>query len=347
MSRSHPRGEAIYGPPSSRDLNAGQEVHIPTTAWKMIDTQARMTDCHPPRLSPLGRCFSIPDGAELVQRLGEHGDVQLRFLEYCEGAGSGSGACRVADQYGHVFFLSSIPGDEANRAQHARSMTVLERLWSMGHPAPHYEQVVDLGDLLVIIQREAQGVPPIGITRSLVDRLLDLLSDRASLMGEDSDAGPLSLYLLEEAPSHHLLREHSDRTRQLLDWIEGVGSFYGDTLPGPDAVHFDYQPGNVLVHPNRPDEVTAIVDWGGGVASSGGFDLVTLAWNSFGPAGEREVGVDEYLWGLVRQLPEPILVPSWAHLSLRLIYWAIRNRPESLGHWLRVSERLTGEGSLG
>jgi hypothetical protein len=286
------------------------------------------------------------DGAELVRRLKEHGDIELRFLEYCKEAGSGSGACRVADESGHVFFLSSIPGDEANRAQHARSMTVLERLWSMGHPAPHYEQVVDLGDVVVIIQTEAKGVPPIRITRSLVDRLLELLSDRASLMGEDSDAGPLSLCLLEEAQSHNSLREYSERTRQLLDWVEGVGASYGDTLLGPGAVHFDYQPGNVLVDPTRPDEITAIVDWGGAVASSGGFDLMTLAWSSFGPAVEREVGVDEYLWNLVRQLPEPILVPSWAHLSLRLTYWAIRFRPDCLLHWLQVSERLTGEGSM-
>ena len=133
---------------------------------------------------------------------------------------------------------------------------------------------------------------------------------------------------------------------RLLDWIEGVGGFYGDTLPGPGAVHFDYQPGNVLVHPYRSDEVTAIVDWGGAVASAGGFDLVTLAWNSFGPTGEQEVRVDEYRWKLLHQLPEPILVPSWTHLSLRLTYWAFRFRPEYLEHWLQVSERLVREGSM-
>jgi hypothetical protein len=226
-------------------------------------------------------------------------------------------------------------------------MTILERLWSMGHPAPRYEQVVDLGDILVIIQTEAYGVPPIRITRALVDQLLELLSDRASLMGENSDAGPLSLHLLEGAPSHDSLRNCSHRTHQLLEWIEGVGAFYGDTLSGPSAVHFDYQPGNVLVHPDRPDEVTAIVDWGGAVASSSGFDLVTLAWSSFGPAWKRGVGVDEYLWKLVRRLPEPVLVPSWAHLSLRLTYWAIRFRPECLEHWLQVSQRLITEGGMG
>ena len=205
-------------------------------------------------LSPLASSGHRPKliaGAELVGRLEENCGIELRFLEYCGGAGSGGGARRVVDESGHVFFLSSIPGDKANRAQHARSMTVLERLWSRGHPAPHYEQVVDLGDVLVIIQTHTPGVPPIRITRSLVDRLLELLGDRRSLMGEDSDAGPLSLSLIEEAPSHDALREHSVRTRRLLDWIEGVGGFYGDTLPGPGAVHFDYQPGNVLVHPNR------------------------------------------------------------------------------------------------
>ena len=126
-------------------------------------------------------------------------------------------------------------------------------------------------------------------------------------------------------------------------WVLSTATPFRDA----DAVHFDYQPGNVLVHPNRPDEVTAIVDWGGAVASSGGFDLVTLAWSSFGPAGEQEGGVDEYLWRLVRQLPEAILVPSWAHLSLRLMYWAIRFRPDRLGHWVQVSERLVEEGSIG
>jgi hypothetical protein len=49
--------------------------------------------------------------------------------------------------YETVPVVSSIPGDEANRAQHARSMTVLQRLWSMGHPAPRNQQVVDLGDV--------------------------------------------------------------------------------------------------------------------------------------------------------------------------------------------------------
>src|ERR1700722_16796507 len=86
----------------------------------------------PSPLASSGPRPELMDGAELVRRLGEQGGIDLRFLNYCEGAGSG--ACCVADQSGHVFFLSSIPGDVASRAQHVRSMTVLERLWSMGHP---------------------------------------------------------------------------------------------------------------------------------------------------------------------------------------------------------------------
>ena len=100
----------------------------------------------PSLLASSGLRPTLIAGEELVRRLEESCGIELHFLEYCERAGSGSGACRVVDVSGHVCFLSSIPGDEANRAQHARSMTVLERLWSMGHRAPHYEQVVDLGE---------------------------------------------------------------------------------------------------------------------------------------------------------------------------------------------------------
>ena len=100
----------------------------------------------------------------------------------------------------------------------------------------------------MIIQTNAQGVPAIRITRSLVDRLLELLGDRASLMGEDSDAGSLSPSLIKEAPSHVALREYSDRTRPTPRVERGCWRvLYGDVLPGPDAVHFDYQSGNVLV----------------------------------------------------------------------------------------------------
>lgn len=103
------------------------------------DSQEAIEDLPSP-LASSGHRPKLIDGAEVVRRMGEHSGIKLRFLEHCAGAGSGSGACRVADESGHGFFLSSIQGDEANRAQHARSMTVLERLWSMGHPAPHYEQ---------------------------------------------------------------------------------------------------------------------------------------------------------------------------------------------------------------
>jgi len=178
-------------------------------------------------------------------------------------------------------------GDEENRAQHARSMAVLERLWSMGHPAPHYEQVVDLGDVLVIIQTEAQGVPPIRITRSLVDRSS---SYSATVLpnGEGSDAGPLSLHLLEESPSHDSLRKYSDRTRQLLDWIEVLVRSTATPFVARRRA-FRLPTGNVLVHPNR---LTSDSDSRLGRRSG---QCRWLRPRDIGvefirPAGEREVG---------------------------------------------------------
>lgn len=279
------------------------------------------------------------DGAGLARRVREHGGPDLRLLGYCQG-GLVRGACRMADPTGQVLVMSSVAGDEASRAQQARSIAVLERLWSIGHPVPRYERVVDLGDTLVILQADAHGVPPARITRPLAERLLELQAERAFLMDNNAEAGPLSLGLGEDAPSHQLLREHSHRTRRLLAWIESVADRYGNTLCGPDAVHFDYHPGNVLVHPDQPANVLAIVDWDGAVASSGGFDLVTLAWTCSGPAQDADGGAVERLWTLARQLPDPVLVPSWAHMSLRLVAWCIRFAPQNLEHWLQTSERL-------
>jgi hypothetical protein len=292
----------------------------------------------------LGKDRTSPQaaGPEFVRRLREQMGLDLRFVEYCRGASEVGGPCRVTDRSGKAFILAAVPGDEESRACHARSLNVLERLWAGGHPVPHYERVVDLGDSLAILEQEMPGMVPRRITRSLVDRLLELQNDRASVMGEHSDAGPLSLGL-RDGPNHSILRQYSERTSRLIEWIEDVGARYGDDLAGPDAVHFDYHPGNVLVDADRPNEVTAIVDWGGAVASAGGFDLVTLAWTIPTNDLEREPGVDKYLWTVVRQLPQPILMQSWAHMSLRLMVWCVRFHPELLGHWLDVSERLARE----
>jgi aminoglycoside phosphotransferase (APT) family kinase protein len=111
----------------------------------------------------------------------------------------------------------------------------------------------------------------------------------------------------------------------LLSWIEGIGNRYGDSLDGSDAVHFDYHLGNVLVDPDRPEQVEAIVDWDGAASGHGGFDLVTM-YLVVGPGVKCEVGAGERLWRRVTGLPQSELLPSWAHLSLRMVDWAIRFR---------------------
>jgi hypothetical protein len=246
----------------------------------------------------------------LVARLRHEAGLDLRFVGPCPGGEVG--AALIADPWDRMFIISSIAGDPASRARHARSLAVLDRLWTIGHPAPRYEQIVDLDDVLVILQTVAPGKTPIHVTEILVDRMLDLLDQRRELMVNDEQAGPLPLYLLREGPGfaqHQSLRTESDRTRRLLDWIHDVGHRFGDVLEGADAVHFDYHPSNILVDSRRPDEISAVVDWDGAARGDAGFDLVTLYFVN-GLDLERADVADQRLWRYVSALPEAVLLPS-------------------------------------
>lgn len=279
----------------------------------------------------------------LVRRIRSQVGLSLRSVIPPRGGEIGVG--RVEDPSGRIFILSSVPGDPEGRRQHARSLAVLEQLWARGHPAPRYEEVIDLGDLLVVLQEEVVGVPLTFLSRALVDRLVQVMNERTAAMTERPEAGPLAVYLNGDGPSfaqHWPLRGESHRTRRLLEWVEAVGDHYGDALSGNDAVHFDYQAGNVLVRPDRPSEVSAIVDWDGASAGPIGFDLVTLAF-VLGSELEREAGVDAHLEGMLRSVPEETLVPSLAHLTLRLLDWCIRFHPEYLGYWLARAERFSND----
>lgn len=72
------------------------------------------------------------------------------------------------------------------------------------------------------------------------------------------------------------LRDHSDRSRDLLARCQDAVRSFGDRVPALDAiVHWDFTPDNVLVRDGR---VTGVIDWEGVRAGDPVFDLVTLAF---------------------------------------------------------------------
>ena len=107
-------------------------------------------------------------------------------------------------------------------------------------------------------------------------------------------------------------------------------------MAGDDVVHFDFHPGNVLVAPEDPSQIVAIVDWDGCGAGNVGLDLTTLCF-SVTAGYERSPGVDSRLRSLVDALPDDVRRPCWAHMSLRLVDWAIRFHPDEVDHWLALA----------
>lgn len=113
-----------------------------------------------------------------------------------------------------------------------------------------------------------------------------------------------------------------------------IGHSYPDQLPGTDAVHYDYHPGNLLAANNT---ITGVVDWDGAGRGDRHFDLVTLR---FGLHVMRcAPGVTDTLDELLQAMPTQVIEPAWAHMSLRMTDWAIRHHTSSeVDHWLDLAE---------
>jgi aminoglycoside phosphotransferase (APT) family kinase protein len=149
----------------------------------------------------------------------------------------------------------------------------------------------------------------------------------------------MSLYLSASGPGfclHEPLQSYSPRSRSLLEAIEATASD-SDYLEGEDLVHFDYHLGNVLVHPDRPELVTAILDWDGARPGLIALDLAILAFDLTlrGP-NTLQKRVEEQL---IASTDSALLARIWAHASLRLVDWSIRHHgPQVTDHWLQVAE---------
>lgn len=100
-------------------------------------------------------------------------------------------------------------------------------------------------------------------------------------------------------------------------------------------MHQDFHHGNLLAVDGT---VTGVIDWDGAGRGDRRFDLVTLRFGLH--ADEQPPGVVRRLDAILDALPEDILRPCWAHMSLRMIDWAIRHfTPGEVEHWMDLAEQ--------
>jgi hypothetical protein len=245
------------------------------------------------------------------------------------------GAAYVRWPDGHRSVLTCSPA--ASPASGAGALAATAR--AAGVPAPAYELVAWLGDVTAVVQELLPGAPPTIMTRHTVESMLAVHGRCRGLLAARPELIPPSLYLRSNGPGfclHGAMATYNSRTARLLAAIERAGRRVPEFLPGDDLAHFDFHAENVLV--DDQGSVTGVVDWDGACRSDGALDLMTLLFDlSHRAPGLAGLVQDQ----LLAEASEPVRLACWAHMSLRLVDWSIRELDATaVGLWTEVAEQL-------
>jgi Phosphotransferase enzyme family len=281
-----------------------------------------------PRVSRLDAALVL---AELARLTG----TALAFDGSCRGGQVGAAYVRWPD--GHRSVLTCQPAGNGPSARLEGQLA--ETAKRAGVPAPRYELVAELPSAVAIVQELLPGSVPDRMTRRTLESMAELnLRCRGLLAGRD-DLPPPPLYLLTDGPGfclHQPMASYSRRTARLLAAITEIGVSGPACLPGDDLVHFDFHPGNILTGPDGT--VTGLVDWDGANRGNGHLDLTTLRFDLAYRCPDLGRELDARLAGSV---PDEVARACWAHMSLRLVDWSIREHTDAdVTAWLDVAEEL-------
>ena len=283
-----------------------------------------------------------PDRWERVQRLDAdrlvealHAATGLRLTAEgpCPGGQVGAAYVRWPDGRRSVLTWRS-RGSLADLVEPTAAVDAVRR---RGYPAPRTELAEQVGDAVVVVQELMPGAVVTHLSGELLEQALALNALQERALADRPDLPPSELYLTRDGPGfclHGPLTEHGRRSRRLLSWVREVGADLRET-DAVDAVHFDFQPSNLLAENGR---LTGVVDWDGAGRGDRRLDLVTLRFGVHG--SPADAGVVERLDALLDAMPADVLRTAWAHMSLRLVDWAIRHFPApDVDHWLDLAEQ--------
>jgi Phosphotransferase enzyme family len=264
--------------------------------------------------------------------------IRLTAEGWCRGGQIG--ACYVRWPDGHRSVLTCIPPQHPAWAHQGAELAGIAR--AVGVPAPRYELIAELPSVTAAVQELLPGTPPAAVTSRTVRSMVELNSRLRGLLAGRPDLLPASLYLRTDGPGFclHGPMAHYDRhTARLLDQIEEAGAELPERLPGDDLVHFDFHPDNVLV--DQSGAVTGVVDWAGAARADGTLDLMTLRFD----LARRAPELGRALGALLKESALPsVWLACWAHMSLRIVDWAIRELTAGeVDAWLRVAAEVRDE----
>ncbi|MFE2376791.1 phosphotransferase [Streptomyces sp. NPDC059398] len=279
------------------------------------------------------------DAERTVEALWRETGVRLVVEGPCPGGQVGAAYVRWTD--GHRSVLKWRP-EVGISGVRSGPLAVVDALRATGYPAPATELAAQVGHAVILVQELLPGAKIDHLGHDLLDQALALNAAQSGALAGHPEIPAVTLNLSEDGQGyclHEPLRRHSRRSRALEGRIAEVAADHpDDRLDGDDAVHFDYHPGNLLVTGGR---ITGVVDWDGAARGDRVLDLVTLRFGVHGMTSDAEV--PRRLDALIGSLPEATVRRAWAHMSLRMVDWAIRHfAPSDVDHWLDLAERRTG-----
>lgn len=264
------------------------------------------------------------DAPAVIERIAAITGVRLILEGPCPGGEVGAAYVRWPDGRRSVL-----------TGGHSSTGLLLDLARAAGVPTARYELSARVDGARIVVQQRLPGSTPATVDAALVHHMLALNDRFAGLLAGRWDVPPVELHLISDGPGfclHQPLKAYGPRTARLLDWVHEVGASHVEDDEGEDLVHLDYHPGNLLV---SGDRITGVVDWDGAGRGDRHLDLVTLRFELArryprltGPVDERLAAVDTER-----------LRAYWAHMSLRLVDWAIRHHDAAtVDEWLAVAE---------
>jgi hypothetical protein len=275
------------------------------------------------------------DAARAADALHAVTGVRLTVEGPCRGGQVGTAYVRWPD--GHRSVLKWRPHSRLADLQRG-PLAVMEAARAAGCPAPGTELVAQVGHAVVMVLELLPGTMAERLDDRTLEQALAVNRLHAGLLAGRPGVPAVRLHLQDDGPGYCLhgpLRAYSRRTAALERRIAAVGRDHPPELPGTDAVHMDFHPGNMLT---ADGTLTGVVDWDGAARGDRRFDLVTLRFGSHTTDCAPEV--TQRLDAALDVLPEDVLRPAWAHMSLRMTDWAVRHfAPATVDHWLDLAEQ--------
>ncbi|HKN00202.1 MAG TPA: aminoglycoside phosphotransferase family protein [Candidatus Binataceae bacterium] len=272
------------------------------------------------------------DPASIVASLNRRHGALYRLIG--PKAGGESGATYViADDSGTEYILKW--GTEFHAEQ---ALAITRRLRASGYPVPEYvTSDTDDEGIRYLVQRVLPGQPIQRITPRHLDRIFELNTLQAGIAAEFAGDWPAPIVEsirngFQEWCVLDSLRSYTGETAAILKDLEETTTLVdGANVPATDAVHFDFNPANILADNGA---ISGVVDWNGCCAGDRGFDLITLGFYALEDAGiaqplvQRACGVSG---------PEAAAL-YLAHMIVRQLDWSIRHHDEAtISRYLGIS----------